>query len=74
MLAAIGNMNLGISQLDSQERKTELAQLNLAAGEESKRTSAFYSAANYFMTGIDLLDKNWQNTSYELAMKLFNSA
>ena len=74
MLAAIGNMNLGISQLDSQERKTELAHLNLAAGEESKRTSAFYSAANYFMTGIDLLDKNWQNTSYELAMKLFNSA
>jgi predicted ATPase len=67
-------MNIGMSLLDSQDRKTELAQLNLLAGEQSKKSSAFYSAANYFMTGIGLLDVNWQNTSYDLAMKLYNSA
>jgi predicted ATPase len=70
----VRNMNIGMSLLDSQERKTELAQLNLLAGEQSKKSSAFYSAANYFMTGIGLLDENWQNTSYDLAMKLYNSA
>jgi predicted ATPase len=70
----VRNMNIGIALLDSQDRKTELAQLNLMAGEQSQKSSAFYSAANYFMTGIGLLDENWQTTSYELAMKLFNSA
>lgn len=70
----VRNMNIGIALFDSQDRKTELAQLNLMAGEQSQKSSAFYSAANYFMTGIGLLDENWQNTSYELAMKLFNSA
>ena len=70
----VRNMNIGKAQLDSQERKSELAQLNLFAGEQSKKTSSFYSAANYFMTGIELLDEHWQDTSYSLAMKLFNSA
>ena len=70
----VRNMNIGMSQLDSQERKTELAQLNFVAGEQSQKSSAFYSAANYFMTGVGLLDDNWQNNSYELGMKLFNAA
>jgi predicted ATPase len=67
-------MNIGIPLLDTQERKTQLAKLNLAAGEKSRKTSAFYSAANYLMTGVGLLDKDWPNTRYDLAMKLFNSA
>lgn len=70
----VRNMNIGVAHLDSQERKTELAQLNLVGGDQSKKMSAFYSAANYYMTGIDLLDKDWQFTSYDLAMRLFNSA
>ena len=70
----VRNMNIGSALLDSQQRKTELAQLNLLAGEQSQKSSAFYSAANYFMTGVRLLDENWQNTTYELAMKLFNAA
>jgi predicted ATPase len=70
----VRNMNMGMNKLDTQERKTELARLNLAAGEQSRKASAFYSAANYFMTGVGLLDSDWQNTSYDLAMKLFNSA
>ena len=38
-------MNIGIPLLDTQECKTQLAKLNLAAGEQSRKTSAFYSAA-----------------------------
>lgn len=70
----VRNINIGIPLLDTQERKTQLAKLNLAAGEQSRKTSAFYSTANYFMTGIGLLDEDWMSTSYDLAMKLFNSA
>lgn len=70
----VRNMNIGSAHLDSQEHKSELAQLNLFAGEQSKKSSAFYSAANYFISGVDLLDEHWQGTSYKLAMKLFNSA
>jgi hypothetical protein len=39
-LAALG---VEISLLDFQERKTELAQLNLFAGEQLKKSSAFYT-------------------------------
>ena len=71
----VRNMNIGIAHLDSLDRKTELAQLNLVAGEQSRQSSAFYTAANYFMTGAGLLGDNWQDTDqYELGMKLFNSA
>lgn len=70
----VRNMNIGLSLLESQDRKTELSQLNLIAGEQSKKSSAFYSAANYFMIGIDLLPEDWPNKSYDLAMKLFNAA
>ena len=71
----VRNMNIGIAHLDSLDRKTELAQLNLVAGEQSRQSSAFYTAANYFLTGVGLLRDNWQNTDhYDLAMKLHNSA
>ena len=70
----VRNMNIGISQLRSQEQKTQLADLNFMAGEQSKNSSAFFSASDYFMTGIQLLDENWQDSSYDLAMNLFNSA
>ena len=70
----VRNMNIGISLLNLQAQKTQLAELNLTAGEQSKKSSAFYSASNYFMTGIQLLDENWQDSSYDLAMNLFNSA
>lgn len=49
-------------------------QLNLLAGEKSSRQSAFYSAEAYFQAGISLLDHDWITNTYELAMKLFNSA
>jgi hypothetical protein len=39
-LAALG---VEISLLDFQEPKTELAQLNLFAGEQLKKSSAFYT-------------------------------
>ena len=54
--------------------KAQLAELNFMAGEQLKKSSAFYGASDYFMTGIQLLDENWQDTSYDLAMNLFNSA
>lgn len=49
-------------------------QLNLLAGEKSTRQSAFHSAENYFQAGIALLDHDWITNTYNLAMKLFNSA
>lgn len=70
----VRNMNIGMDHLDSQERKCEVASLNLFAGEHSMKTSSFYSAANYFMTGIELLGEHWQDTNYTLGMKLFNLA
>lgn len=70
----VRNMNFGINLLETQDHKTELAHLNLVAGEKSKKSSAFHTASKYFMTGIGLLSDDWQNSSYKLSMDLFNAA
>eukprot|EP00804_Cyclotella_cryptica_P023452 CCRYP_012112-RA/>CCRYP_012112-RA protein AED:0.05 eAED:0.05 QI:1315/1/1/1/0.75/0.55/9/220/927 len=70
----VRNMNFGISLLETQDHKTELAHLNLVAGEKAQKSSAFHTASKYFMTGIGLLSDDWQNDSYDLSMKLFNAA
>jgi predicted ATPase len=48
-------ISLGKRLLQSDEQKYEAAELILLAGEVSLGTSAFHSAATYFMSGIDLL-------------------
>ena len=71
----VRNMNIGAPLLDNQEQKTELAQLNFIAGNQSKKASALYTASKYFMSGIKLLEEDWQNTKYyNLGMHLYDSA
>ena len=68
------NMNFGIHLLESQEQRIDLAELNLLAGEQSMKTSAFYTASKYFLAGIELLEEDWQHRNYDLGMQLFISA
>ena len=48
--------------------------LNVLAGENANRESAFYSAEDYFHKGVELLDHDWVTHTYDLGMNLFNSA
>ena len=48
-------ISLGKRLLKSEGQRCEAVKLILLAGEVALRTSAFHSAATYFMSGIDLL-------------------
>ena len=67
----VNHMNLGLSLITEDEKKTELARLNLWAGEISQSSSAYETAWKYFSLGTDLLtEKSW-GTNYELTKMLY---
>ena len=56
----VGNMNIGVRLIKSEQQKVEVARLNLRAGELAISSSSFNSAAKYLMNGILLLpDNSW---------------
>ncbi|MGD1903479.1 MAG: AAA family ATPase [Geitlerinemataceae cyanobacterium] len=58
----VGQLNGGIQSLTQPEERTELAQLNLLAGQKAKRTTAYQSGWEYVQTGLSLLGENpWQH-------------
>ena len=52
----VDNMNHGVQLIKDQGKRTEVAQLNLRAGEKALSTSAFQSASEYLLAGISFLD------------------
>jgi predicted ATPase len=70
----VRNMNVGMHLIETPEQKTELAQLNFMAGTKSKKSSAFFTASKYFLSGTQLLSDDWPESNYDLGMRLYNSA
>ncbi len=60
----------GVSILNLQEEKDELARLNLIAGKKAKVSAAYQPALNYLQVGIGLLgETSWQR-QYDLTLAL----
>jgi len=74
LFSIVDNMNLGQSLITEQERKDELAELNLDAGEKALRQSAFESCSKYILTGLSLLGQDSWKTKYDLTLKLHEAA
>lgn len=70
----VGQLNKGIHQIQAQEQKIEVAQLNCTAGEQALKSSSFHSAADYFTHGIDLLSNDCWDSNYGLALNLHDAA
>ena len=70
LFVVVDQMNLGYNQIDSEERRLELADLNLQAGLNAKRVSAFFPASQYFRTGIQLLGRQAWEFYYGMALQL----
>lgn len=73
LFTIVGNMNIGVRLIKSQEQKLEVARLNLKAGEIAIASSSFNSAAKYLMLGITLLpDDSWAE-DYDLTIRLYDA-
>ncbi|MBD2412379.1 serine/threonine protein kinase [Nostoc calcicola FACHB-389] len=67
----VNQLNVGISNLIEQSKKTELARLNLIAGQKAKASTAYEAAVKYLTTGIELLSIDAWQTDYTLTVALY---
>ncbi|MDJ1184653.1 EAL domain-containing protein [Roseofilum casamattae] len=70
----VGYLNSGIGLIAEQSQRNELAQLNLMAGEKAKSCTAYLSAFEYFLKGLELLDEDCWQTQYSLTLNLYLEA
>ena len=70
----IDHLNQGTELVTAQPERTEIARLNLTAGQKAKAATAYEAAFRYFTTGLQLLDtKSWQS-EYDLTLALYSEA
>jgi PAS domain S-box-containing protein len=70
----IDHLNQGLELVTARSERTEIARLNLMAGQKAKAATAYEAAFKYFTTGLQLLDtKSWQS-EYNLTLALYSEA
>jgi predicted ATPase/signal transduction histidine kinase/CheY-like chemotaxis protein/tRNA A-37 threonylcarbamoyl transferase component Bud32 len=68
------HLNLGIKLVTEQEKRYEIAKLNLMAGQKAKAATAYDAAKRYLTTAIELLPLNSWQRQYDLTLALHESA
>jgi predicted ATPase/signal transduction histidine kinase/DNA-binding response OmpR family regulator len=68
----VSHLNVGRALIDKASEKTELAALNLRAGQKAKTASAYSDAKKYIEMGLDLLGPDSWQEHYELTLSLHN--
>jgi PAS domain S-box-containing protein len=66
----VDHLNHGLDIITQQDKRFEMADLNLQAGIKARASAAYQPAYEYFMTGLKLLQKNCWNEQYELTLSL----
>ncbi len=70
----VNQLNLGSDLVSSDEKRIELALLNLKAGKKAKASAAYESALDYFQAGIKILPETQWNDHYEITLSLYIGA
>ncbi|MEC4818226.1 MAG: AAA family ATPase, partial [Scytonema sp. PMC 1069.18] len=70
----VNQLNIGKCLIVTQPQQTELAQLNLKAGQKARHATAYVAAFEYFTTGINLLTESRWQTQYKLTLALYTAA
>ncbi len=71
----VNQINIGKFLIQDESEKTQLAELNLTAGQKAKASTAYEAAKTYSQVGINLLTKDAWTVAYRLAFALhFNLA
>jgi predicted ATPase/signal transduction histidine kinase/DNA-binding response OmpR family regulator/tRNA A-37 threonylcarbamoyl transferase component Bud32 len=70
----VDHLNLGIELISDESERTEIAKLNLMAGQKAKAAAAHAAATKYLQAGLALLaDFSW-DTEYKLTLSLHTEA
>ncbi|MBD2234956.1 PAS domain S-box protein [Phormidium tenue] len=70
----IDHFNQGLELVTARSERTEIARLNLMAGQKVKASTAYEAAFKYFTTGLKLLNsESWQD-EYDLTLALYSEA
>jgi predicted ATPase/GAF domain-containing protein len=74
LFAIVDHLDRGIELVTAQPERTEIARLNLMAGQKAKSATAYEAAFQYFTTGLKLLNpESWQS-EYDLTLALYSEA
>jgi predicted ATPase/signal transduction histidine kinase/CheY-like chemotaxis protein/tRNA A-37 threonylcarbamoyl transferase component Bud32 len=70
----VDHLNLGIELITDTAERTEIAKLNLVAGQKAKAAIASATATEYLKTGIEFLAEDSWTDQYELTLALHTEA
>jgi len=70
----VGHLNLGKDLITSVSERQTLAQLNLAAGQKARNSTAYAAARSFVQTGRELLTADCWQTQYKLTLNLYVAA
>jgi PAS domain S-box-containing protein len=70
----IDHLNQGTELVTARSERTEIARLNLMAGQRAKAATAYEAAFKYFTTGLKLLNSESWQSEYDLTLALYSEA
>nr|WP_253274379.1 AAA family ATPase [Myxosarcina sp. GI1] len=70
----IDHLNQGLELVTTRSEQTEIARLNLMAGQKAKAATAYEAAFKYFTTGIQLFNSESWQSEYDLTLALYSEA
>jgi PAS domain S-box-containing protein len=74
LFETVDHLNQGMELVTALPERTEIAELNLIAGQKAKAAMAYEAALKYFNTGLKLLNpESWQS-EYDLTLALYSEA
>lgn len=68
----IDPLNQGLELVTARSERTEIARLNLMAGQKAKAATACEAAFKYFTTGLKLLNSESWQSEYDLTLALYS--
>lgn len=70
----VNHLNLGRQLITEPVQQLQLADLNRAAGQQAKQSTAYAAAVDYFQTAIELFTSHIWQQDYSLALSLYTEA
>ncbi|MBD2534771.1 AAA family ATPase, partial [Nostoc flagelliforme FACHB-838] len=70
----IDHLNQGLELVTARSERTEIARLNLMAGQKAKAATAYEAAFKYFTTRLKLLNSESWLSEYDLTLALYSEA
>ncbi len=67
----VDHLNKGKNLIEHEEKKVELAKLNLKAGNKAKEATAYVAAREYLLSATETFPGNIWEDNYELAVELY---